>query len=188
MITFFIIHEAADPQIGQTDEELQTYFSAIQKYPNSSYLYKRIGDFYYDNENFKESLDMYSKAIEIDSIEAYIFFNKGFTQWKLGKQASAIQDWYKASSLAENKFYSERAEILAKTADSYWWIPFESLRLDIAYTKAHYKPEYYYHTLIMFMVSFLLFPLLSCYALVVFWRIRKYRKLKLKNNLEYEQE
>lgn len=183
-------HEKAEVYnaLGQSKGELQTYFNAVKKYSNSSYLYKRIGDFYYNNENYKESLDMYSKAIKIDSSKAYIFYNRGFTHWELGEQTSAIQDWYKSSLIEKDKFYAERYKALAKTADFYWWIPFESIRFDLAYTKAHYKPEFYYYAVWMIFAIYVLFPLMVCYVIFLFWKIRLNRKLRLKQQAQENEE
>ena len=58
-----------------------------------------IGNFWFDAQTYKEALDPYTKAIQLDPDDAITYNNRGWAYHELGQGSNAQQDWDKARSL-----------------------------------------------------------------------------------------
>ncbi len=78
--------------------------SKLVKKP-SDYLYSAHIKF--SNGDFKGAIDDYSKAIELDSTNGKVYYDRGILKDHVGDKIGACQDWKKSRKLGFKKAFEE---------------------------------------------------------------------------------
>jgi tetratricopeptide (TPR) repeat protein len=90
----------ADP--GAFNQEEAGLKSALSAKPNDPQTLIRLGNLYYDNARYKEAVDYYGRALEIDPSNANVRTDRGTSYWNLGQADAAIAEFNKSLAVDPN--------------------------------------------------------------------------------------
>ena len=105
----------------------ELFGDVIKKHPKISFAYSNLGAEYMNKEKYDSALICYDKAIEIDSLDSYAYFNRAFTFIEKGNNQKAIDDFKSAISINSN--YKFRALSYTHIGDIYNKIGQDSLAI-----------------------------------------------------------
>ena len=67
--------------------------SSVRKNPRDLDTLIRIGNLYYDNSKFREAVDWYGRALEIDPNNVSVRTDRGTSYWNIGQPDAAIAEF-----------------------------------------------------------------------------------------------
>ncbi len=83
-----------DPAVLQQNEARLK--SALASNPNDAKTLIQLGNLYYDSNRFREAVDYYGRALDLDPRNVDVRTDRGTGYWNLGQADSAITDFQKA--------------------------------------------------------------------------------------------
>lgn len=90
-------------KFGHIDKAIATYEFVIEKEPTAKEAYENLGFIYTNNiVNYDKAIELFSKAIEIDSLDITARYNRGFVYEKQKKYAFAEADYRKCLKIVPN--------------------------------------------------------------------------------------
>ncbi|MGI8301613.1 tetratricopeptide repeat protein [Bacillus paranthracis] len=100
-----LINKKKFKQALELIQQIQIANRTARIYFFEGYIYDKI-----DNNNFKKAIEMYTKAVELDSNYVSAYINRGHINRRQEEYENAILDYTKAIELDENKatFYNHR--------------------------------------------------------------------------------
>jgi tetratricopeptide (TPR) repeat protein len=123
----FVLRGIANLKLKQYETVLSDFEQAIALNPNYSFAYEARADYYtYTlNNEFAKAVEDYSKAIDLMTAEkkknnqAFLYNNRGFANYNLGKFDEAILDIEQSLKLSpKNSYaYKNRALVYSKKGD-----------------------------------------------------------------------
>ena len=85
---------------------------ALQLNPTHPYALNNMGFVYYSEGNFKEALELITRAIEIDASNSYSYKNRALVYLKIEKRELALHDLKISKSLGYQEDYDNEVEEL----------------------------------------------------------------------------
>ncbi len=83
-----------DPAVVQENE--QRLKSALAANPNDAKALIELGNLYYDSSRFRDAVDYYGRALDIDPRNVNVRTDRGTSYWNLGQADAAIAEFQKA--------------------------------------------------------------------------------------------
>jgi TolA-binding protein len=84
--------------LGKEKDAARMYNQLIRQYPNSPIVgesYAALGDYYFDRNDYRNSLIFYKKTLKYKRSKRYLWslFKSGWSSYNLGKYAQALSYW-----------------------------------------------------------------------------------------------
>ncbi len=116
---------------NNSEKTIQAYRQLQSAYPNSPEAYADLGSFFYDQEDWKQALENYQKAWELDPKSVYVLMDLGVTEWKNANPQNALKYLTDAQTLSlQFESDQERSELLIALGLVYWSLQYHESALE----------------------------------------------------------
>lgn len=93
-------------ELGNTREGERRYLELVQRYPNSSFVVEShfaLGEFYFENEDWRRALDSYLKVIAAKRarLQAFALYKSAWCYYRLGRTQAGLQALERVIRLAK---------------------------------------------------------------------------------------
>lgn len=99
---------------NRLEEALNSYSQALNKNPQETILYRKLGKTYSQMKDFSSAEKSFVEYLKTDESESEVWIDLGETQRQQGKYQAAIQSFNKALSIEPNNDFAKRSLMLTK--------------------------------------------------------------------------
>ena len=99
---------------NRLEEALNCYSQALNKNPQETILYRKLGKTYSQMKDFSSAEKSFVEYLKTDESESEVWIDLGETQRQQGKYQAAIQSFDKAISIEPNNDVAKRSLMLTK--------------------------------------------------------------------------